>query len=153
MNYEMLQKFFNVRCDIDGFVSKLNRRTQLYISFLPDNEAYDINFLYHALDPSVTYYFHPPVSCIQWTLSKLSAAPDVSAIVVLAVWKAASYWPFLIDGDYFTWFVSEYVVFRPCYAYFSQQAMFKGFRSFATLAIFVRTRNRHQIPLPNFSVC
>ncbi len=152
-NYEMLKQFFNTQFDIDGFASKLNKRTHHYISLLPDNAAIDINFLYHQIDDTVTYYLHPPISCIRWTLSKLVSAPNVSAVLVLPIWPAASYWPFLLDGEFFAWFISEYVIFRPCYAYFSQNAMFKGYRSFPTLAIFVRTRNFHKIPLPNFSAC
>ena len=152
-HYNMLENFFNVKFDVDGFSTRINKRTQRYISLLPDQEAFDCDFFYHELNSNLIYYLHPPINCIKWTLTKLCAAPDISAVVILPVWTSASYWPTLLNGEFFAWFVSEFAVIRPCYAYFNDRAMFKGYRSFPTLAIFVRTRNQHKIPLPNFDDC
>lgn len=146
-----IQETLDFICTVDGFASSKCMRTHKFISLVPQKGALDVDFFTHNLSSVEYYYLHPPVSCIQRTISKLVIYNEVHALVVMPVWPSHYYWNSILNGTCFQWFVEDFMIFRPLYVSFSKKGMFRGYKNFPTLVLKVNTAARNAIPLPDFS--
>ena len=80
---------------VDLFASKTNAQFPLYMSYLPDPEAYAVDaFSLHWGD--LTFYCFPPFSILPQVLRKIMEE-RVTGIVVAPLWKNQAFWPMLMN--------------------------------------------------------
>ena len=53
----------------------------------------------------------PPVSQIPQVLHLLKSQPGIRGVLVIPFWTASSFWPLLREGDEFSYFVNDFVIF------------------------------------------
>ena len=81
--------------DIDLFASRLNRKTEKFVSWQPDPEAFAIDaFSFNWSD--MFFYAFPPFSCVTQTIEKI-VEEGASGILVVPWWPTQPWWGRLIS--------------------------------------------------------
>ena len=97
LNENIFQKVIKVfgQPDIDLFASRLNRKTEKFVSWQPDPEATAIDAF--SLDWSDSYFYaFPPFSCVALTIEKI-VEEGASGILVVPWWPTQAWWGRLIS--------------------------------------------------------
>ena len=148
-HFLFLQQYFNVIFEIDAFASHRNRRCVRFISKIPQNEAFDIDFFICDLNVQLFFYIHPPTHLIRKVISKILLYSDFHGVLIIPAWIAHSFWSCIIDSNYFSWFIQDFVLINPTYVSFCKNTIFKGQKNFKTLAVLVNTSIRSRVLLPD----
>ena len=147
-HFNFLQQYFKVIFEIDAFASYRNRRCSRFISKIPQNEAFDVDFFLCNLNVKLLFYIHPPTHLIRKVISKILLYSDFHGVLIVPIWRSSAFWSCLIDKSFFSWFIQDFVIFNPTYVSFSKDTIFKGQKKFKTLAILINTSTRSRILLP-----
>ncbi len=147
-HFLFLQQHFNLFFDIDAFASSRNKRCSRFISKIPQNEAFDVDFFLCDLNVDLFFYVHPPTHLIRKVISKILLYPKFRGVLIVPVWRACAFWSCLIENEFFSWFIQDFVIINPTYVSFCKNTIFKGQKNFLTLAILVNTSIKSRILLP-----
>ena len=78
--------------DIDMFATRMNAKTQKYVSWRPDPGCIAVDAFYTPWDYSLIYCF-PPFSVIWRTIAKIRRE-EAEAIVIVPLWHTQSWFPY-----------------------------------------------------------
>jgi hypothetical protein len=147
-SFLFLQERFHLTFTVDGFASKFNKRTSIFFSLIPQTGSQGVNFFFHNLKINEVYFLHPPTSLLRRLFNKIIMYQDVTCVVVCPVWFSHNFWSFIIQQGFFIPCIKDYVIFDPIYCPFSNFTMFKGKKSFKTIAFLIKTKEFNRIPSP-----
>jgi hypothetical protein len=145
-DFNFIEEFFDVKFTIDGFAIDKNKRTKLFISYLPQIGALDLNFFHHELLSQHVYYLHPPVSLITRCIKKVLLYPNVRAVIIIPLWKSHSFFTFIHKAGFFKSYIRGVLRFKPLFVAFSPTTKFKGYMNFDNLALAIDTSTENAIP-------
>ena len=139
LDFIFIQDYFGVTMTCDSMASHLNRRCEKYISVIPQQDNYALDFFTTNLSENEVYYIHPPVKMIASVINKLSACKNIRAYLVVPSWLSYSFFVLLLEQDCFKSFISNYLLFNPLYVNFAKSSVFKGYKTFQTLVVEINT--------------
>ncbi|KAA6357273.1 MAG: hypothetical protein EZS28_047200 [Streblomastix strix] len=80
---------FNIRPYVDGFVTKWNRQTGNYVSWVQEEDAESTNSLFQTWADNRIWWLFPPISILQQVVNKIILEKP-SAILITPDWKTLS---------------------------------------------------------------
>ena len=90
-SFMLILNFFGIELQIDCMANGWNKKCLTYFSKFEEEGSAGINFFSQSLQPGINYYIFPPPSKIVASILHLHKF-QTHGLMVLPVWKAASYW-------------------------------------------------------------
>ena len=109
----ILEYFQHVPLQVDCMAQAWNRKADIFYSKSEEEGSSGVNFFSQNLNPNLSHYCFPPVSCIVAAILHL-ARFGCTGLLVLPEWRSCSYWTNVLpDGKHLPVWVRGFLRFKP----------------------------------------
>ena len=106
---------FDLSPTIDCMASDNNFKFEKFYSLIPQKFSSGVNFFAQSLHSSEIYYCCPPINNIIPVTRKVLSNSNITMILLVPNWPAASFWPFLCPTGKFLPEIKEFFIFTPTF--------------------------------------